>query len=179
MMRFEFEVIADNAKIDVCACADAFDAHGRGAVVECEVELLLVDCCGSQQGGFEAVSVPFRHGWAVIGNILNGSGMMRNAFEGTVSERNDDDQALVFIDGGFRLSVCQSDPAGVETDFLRLEYELFAIVAALFFGFLAFGADDGNVIVDVGEFAIVGKCGIEAVRFVIADLNMETGFFVD
>lgn len=45
--------------------------------------------------------------------------------------------------------------------------------------FLYHGTNDGNIVVHIGEFSVMGKCTVKAIRLIVTDLHMETGIFVE
>ena len=74
--------------------------------------------------------------------------------------------------------LCQCCPAGIQTELLSKQYNLFTEEAAQVIEIIRLLSREDNVILHVPEAAIMGKPRIEAIRIIIPDEDIQPGFLI-
>ena len=154
----DFKMALDNAKVDL-----RITGHGKqGAcfnfvdISQDEPELLLVDSSRCQQGGFHAGFEPGRHFPVSLVEFLHGLHRMLDTLVRTVTERylTMDNITVTQLESTGNLLISNTDPAGVESERLGQQDELFTVITDLFFPLLSFRSGHYKVILHAGEGAV-------------------------
>ena len=148
-------------------------------VLPLEAELLLVDGGRGKDGGLYAFAEPVREVCA-LSNGFEGFAPMLHALCGTYPEGNNAAQHLAFVNpqGIRRLFVRQSNPARVELQRLRKQHNALAVVTKPLVKAFAARPDEGDVVADVSEFAVVGLLGLETMWLVGDKLKVQSTLLV-
>ena len=126
-----FEVVSNDAQIHFCVCAETFHPDVRAAIFQAELEFLLVHSGGGFQCSFDSFAELGLINTSLC-DILSGFALPVHTLCFSITKGNDHAERFAcrnqFFD--FLLVERQCCPAGIQTELLSKQYDLFAEVAA-------------------------------------------------
>lgn len=174
------EVVLGDAQIHLGEEAPAGGGAHAAVGQQAEREFLLIHGGGGQQSSLDGTAEPFGHGGGGARHLVESLHPMCPPVVYAMAQG--DDAAQLFArqqaQGFGVLFVGEAHPARVEPQSLRLEHELFAVVAHAAVELRPLGSGHGQIVAHTRKVAVVGQTAHEGARLVGNKTYVEAALLV-